>query len=140
MRISDVSSDVCASDLSFDAVMVEVPAVVPPVASPVVSTLITAGVSDCHDTSLMTRVYGPGLVAPGCTVLVYVPTACSCRVSPEPSVVSLSGTPETMLMATLLSVSTDSKSGRSAERRVGNEGVSTCRSRWAPYHVQQKKQ
>src|SRR3546814_2150957 len=23
---------------------------------------------------------------------------------------------------------------RSAERRVGKEGVSTCRSRWAPYH------
>src|SRR3546814_18388309 len=26
------------------------------------------------------------------------------------------------------------KLGRSEERRVGNEGVSTCRSRWAPYH------
>src|SRR3546814_14008694 len=24
--------------------------------------------------------------------------------------------------------------GRSEERRVGNEGVSTCRSRWSPYH------
>src|SRR3546814_14842042 len=24
--------------------------------------------------------------------------------------------------------------GRSEERRVGKEGVSTCRSRWAPYH------
>src|SRR3546814_16933248 len=23
---------------------------------------------------------------------------------------------------------------RSAERRVGEEGVSTCRSRWSPYH------
>src|SRR3546814_18786813 len=23
---------------------------------------------------------------------------------------------------------------RSAERRVGKEGVSTCRSRWSPYH------
>src|SRR3546814_15406699 len=23
---------------------------------------------------------------------------------------------------------------RSAERRVGQEGVSTCRSRWSPYH------
>src|SRR3546814_8913945 len=23
---------------------------------------------------------------------------------------------------------------RSEERRVGNEGVSTCRSRWSPYH------
>src|SRR3546814_15679140 len=24
--------------------------------------------------------------------------------------------------------------GRSEERRVGNESVSTCRSRWTPYH------
>src|SRR3546814_18467969 len=26
------------------------------------------------------------------------------------------------------------KPGRSEERRVGKEGVSTCRSRWSPYH------
>src|SRR3546814_20442489 len=28
---------------------------------------------------------------------------------------------------------------RSEERRVGNECVSTCRSRWSPYHSQQIK-
>src|SRR3546814_14573858 len=28
----------------------------------------------------------------------------------------------------------DSHAGRSAERRVGKEWVSTCRSRWSPYH------
>src|SRR3546814_12999018 len=27
-----------------------------------------------------------------------------------------------------------SKGGRSEERRVGKECVSTCRSRWSPYH------
>src|SRR3546814_18011171 len=27
---------------------------------------------------------------------------------------------------------------RSEERRVGNEGVSTCRSRWSPYHYKKK--
>src|SRR3546814_16594613 len=27
---------------------------------------------------------------------------------------------------------------RSDERRVGKEGVSTCRSRWSPYHSQKK--
>src|SRR3546814_17662714 len=27
---------------------------------------------------------------------------------------------------------------RSEERRVGNEGVSTCRSRWTPYHEKKK--
>src|SRR3546814_14665948 len=29
---------------------------------------------------------------------------------------------------------------RSAERRVGKEGVRTCRSRWSPYNYKQKKQ
>src|SRR3546814_19050362 len=28
---------------------------------------------------------------------------------------------------------------RSEERRVGKEGVSTCRSRWSPYHKKKKK-
>src|SRR3546814_13977960 len=28
----------------------------------------------------------------------------------------------------------DSPTGRSEERRVGKECVSTCRSRWSPYH------
>src|SRR3546814_1994100 len=28
---------------------------------------------------------------------------------------------------------------RSEERRVGKEGVSTCRSRWSPYHETKKK-
>src|SRR3546814_13424829 len=30
--------------------------------------------------------------------------------------------------------------GRSEERRVGKECVSTCRSRWSPYHEKQNKQ
>src|SRR3546814_17030863 len=29
--------------------------------------------------------------------------------------------------------------GRSEERRVGKECVSTCRSRWSPYHKKKKK-
>src|SRR3546814_19355697 len=28
----------------------------------------------------------------------------------------------------------DRRAGRSEERRVGKEGVGTCRSRWSPYH------
>src|SRR3546814_18580595 len=28
---------------------------------------------------------------------------------------------------------------RSEERRVGKEGVSTCRSRWSPYHSKKQK-
>src|SRR3546814_11542227 len=30
-------------------------------------------------------------------------------------------------------------SERSEERRVGKEGVTTCRSRWSPYHSKKKK-
>src|SRR3546814_13469317 len=31
------------------------------------------------------------------------------------------------------------QASRSEERRVGNECVSTCRSRWSPYHLKKKK-
>src|SRR3546814_18576822 len=33
----------------------------------------------------------------------------------------------------------DAGLGRSDERRVGKECVSTCRSRWSPYHYKKKK-
>src|SRR3546814_29572 len=36
-----------------------------------------------------------------------------------------------MIMSTINEVA---KGGRSEERRVGKECVSTCRSRWSPYH------
>src|SRR3546814_15532894 len=32
------------------------------------------------------------------------------------------------------------RTGRSEERRVGKECVSTCRSRWSPYHYKKNKQ
>src|SRR3546814_13480950 len=32
----------------------------------------------------------------------------------------------------------DERDQRSEERRVGKECVSTCRSRWSPYHTKQK--
>src|SRR3546814_18243045 len=32
----------------------------------------------------------------------------------------------------------DAESRRSEERRVGKECVSTCRSRWSPYHYKKK--
>src|SRR3546814_11848190 len=35
-------------------------------------------------------------------------------------------------------VRNERSAGRSAERRVGKECVSTCRSRWSPYHQKQK--
>src|SRR3546814_2585395 len=38
------------------------------------------------------------------------------------------------LSCRILSTSHQSDSARSEERRVGKECVSTCRSRWSPYH------
>src|SRR3546814_4225882 len=37
----------------------------------------------------------------------------------------------------LLRLCPDRRNGRSEERRVGKECVSTCRSRWSPYHSKQ---
>src|SRR3546814_16051375 len=37
-------------------------------------------------------------------------------------------------LAKLLGKDADAKKYRSEERRVGKECVSTCRSRWSPYH------
>src|SRR3546814_16612208 len=39
----------------------------------------------------------------------------------------------------VLVVVEDSEAHRSEERRVGKECVSTCRSRWSPYHSKKKK-
>src|SRR3546814_14467725 len=36
-------------------------------------------------------------------------------------------------------ISGDKTGSRSEERRVGKECVSTCRSRWSPYHEKNKK-
>src|SRR3546814_914874 len=38
------------------------------------------------------------------------------------------------LMSAYCARSSGSRAGRSEERRVGKECVSTCRSRWEPYH------
>src|SRR3546814_14264413 len=46
------------------------------------------------------------------------------------------GRPDTQ--AYLLLFSTDRMGTRSEERRVGKECVSTCRSRWSPYHYNNK--
>src|SRR3546814_18532069 len=44
-----------------------------------------------------------------------------------------------VLRTELLHFLTDEEVVRSEERRVGKECVSTCRSRWSPYHKKKKK-
>src|SRR3546814_10798718 len=43
-----------------------------------------------------------------------------------------------LLIGTLM-VTTEFRHKRSEERRVGKECVSTCRSRWSPYHYKEKQ-
>src|SRR3546814_20246853 len=105
MRISDWSSDVCSSDLFM--------LVIPPDLNGATLTLAEAGIS----------------VAGGDDIEVEL-----INVGDDP------GTPATtdMLVSPILINAGDYVSwtpgSRSEERRVGKECVSTCRSRWAPYH------
>src|SRR3546814_9261940 len=61
-----------------------------------------------------------------CVVLANV-----CRVVSEKGAPFLS---ETTSISTRPSMPSERNSRRSEERRVGKECVSTCRSRWSPYH------
>src|SRR3546814_16477918 len=111
MRISDWSSDVCSSDLRGQ-----------------------------------TKGYGPGLPA----VLTYlneVPLPAYSSLIPTfdiSSVQVLKGPQGTLFGrntnggAVLAYTVAPTYDFRSEERRVGKECVSTCRSRWSPYHSKQK--
>src|SRR3546814_12134119 len=109
MRISDWSSDVCSSDLLGDTTD---PTQVP----------ISGATSD---------------VPPGSTVTITVTdqdgneVEATATVQPDGSYsvdTDISGLVDGAL--TVEAGATD----RSEERRVGKECVSTCRSRWSPYH------
>src|SRR3546814_11818679 len=104
MRISDWSSDVCASDL------------------------IGFGAS-------LDQPFGARDDRPGLLILaddVYLDDAAL-----------LSRAADLRLLGTVpldqASTRLDVPIGRSEERRVGKECVSTCRSRWPPYHYKKKK-
>src|SRR3546814_20090387 len=107
MRISDWSSDVCSSDLrrpSADEAMT--------------CTAKHIIVSIQHlDRSLHKPFCGHHLID---------------NRHPSPLVRSLSG--QLMFPPHLLGSNHSAQSARSEERRVGKECVSTCGSRWSPYH------
>src|SRR3546814_18788948 len=106
MRISDWSSDVCSSDLGG-----EVQAAALVVAD---DDILEIGLEDRHDAALQVRNLGGILVdAPGLESQLG-------KASPR----NKAYVPGTY----------DSYPQRSEERRVGKECVSTCRSRWSPYH------
>src|SRR3546814_12720719 len=114
MRISDWSSDVCSSDLAC-----------------------ATGRLMCHD-----RLRHPYDVEDVCTMVrkVYRDEVVfhegDGEIAPGVSVHHIGGHAKG-----LMSVRVNTRRGqvvlasdRSEERRVGKEGVRTCRSRWSPYH------
>src|SRR3546814_17254248 len=118
MRISDWSSDVCSSDL-----------VGPDRAAPVVYVADAEGLVEpaieqrqvglgaCKELSVVGPTPGRGGDARKDRIIVASEAQGGLRIAPdEAAAESVGGI------------------GRSEERRVGKEGVSTCRSRWSPYH------
>src|SRR3546814_11827056 len=107
MRISDWSSDVCSSDLGGTKARVPLQ----------MGTLSKA-----------VGVYG-GYLCASRAVVDFIKTRAR-------SFIYTTGLPPGSVAASIAAlelIATD-KALRSEERRVGKEGVSTCRSRWSPYH------
>src|SRR3546814_11554377 len=106
MRISDWSSDVCSSDLDQPRIIAQ-------------RHLEAPRVIDLRDEA---AVGDPGRVATKIAVVArhrlqsFEALRDPCR---DPAVLRLL---------------VETEVARSEERRVGKECVSTCRSRWAPYH------
>src|SRR3546814_13361280 len=112
MRISDWSSDVCSSDLIYRGTDVN--------PSGGTDAAITAFVKGARYDKMMEGFGGVG-------VHVTSPDELSRAVNEAID----SGRP------TLIHPVIDEK--RSEGRRVGKECVSTCRSRWSPYHSKKQK-
>src|SRR3546814_13889472 len=112
MRISDWSSDVCSSDLQFSKYAFELPQGNLGQASfPVVYA---------EPDLRVTELTLPEEMAAGSTVTI------SFKVE---NVGNRATREDNWIDRVYLSLA-----ARSAERRVGKECVSTCRSRWTPYH------
>src|SRR3546814_3680342 len=60
--------------------------------------------------------------------------AAQCRLSPRASLVSKRPVLPIARAASRVDGAPGLQTARSEERRVGKECVSTCRSRWSPYH------
>src|SRR3546814_11074330 len=105
MRISDWSSDVCSSDLA--------PSAEAPSAETLSAEAPSEGLSLCPEHQLHTV---PRAHLAHDVVDVGLHRAFENREAPTDFLVRIAG------------------QQRSEERRVGKESVSTCRSRWSPYH------
>src|SRR3546814_18590338 len=120
MRISDWSSDVCSSDLGSVGELRS--AALRKLGIPWVNTLA----ADRHGDAL----YGDMSRIPNVTDAVATrcaPSATAATAAKQADLTILAGNVARCNWTTRPRV-------RSDERRVGKECVSTCRSRWSPYH------
>src|SRR3546814_12698106 len=113
MRISDWSSDVCSSDLAAAERTVATAAV------NALNAYLTGLTPAWNDTTTDTPADAP-------TITSLWGTAAQAVAALQAAIQGLAGPAGTP--------GTDGVDGRSEERRVGKECVSTCRSRWSPYH------
>src|SRR3546814_12314101 len=107
MRISDWSSDVCSSDLDAAA----------PAAQEEEDAIVVTGIRETIQNSINTKREETAIV-----------DALSADDIGDLPALSVGQAIQTIPGATT------HREKRSEERRVGKECVSTCRSRWAPYH------
>src|SRR3546814_8037223 len=122
MRISDWSSDVCSSDLDIIDLGMGNPDLPPP--AHVIEKLCEVAMKpDAHGYSQSKGI--PGLRRAQAN---YYGRRFNVELDPESEVVVTMGSKEGL--ASLATAIT----GRSEERRVGKECVSTCSSRWSTYH------
>src|SRR3546814_12208443 len=129
MRISDWSSDVCSSDLLAIAVVV-VGAMLAATTGVVSASVISMGLISLpimlrygYDRPLAT-----GVIAASGTLSQIIPPSLVLIVLADQLGRSVGDMYRGAMIPGLL------LAGRSEERRVGKECVSTCRSRWSPYH------
>src|SRR3546814_16422118 len=110
MRISDWSSDVCSSDLVVDALVASAP-----------------DTDDGAPTSV--SISAPVATLDSIEHVMHQPGACGRIMLSEEAVHA-----KFVAVAQITPKKCYAGSFRSEERRVGKECVSTCRSRWSPYH------
>src|SRR3546814_15141851 len=128
MRISDWSSDVCSSDLRSATENVEALAKAKGVKP---AEIIACVLDRPRHEKLIAELRGIGcgiMLIPDGDVAGVIATS-----NPDTTIdiyMGQGGAPEGVLAAAALRC----VGGRSEERRVGKECVSTCRSRWSPYH------
>src|SRR3546814_20008795 len=111
MRISDWSSDVCSSDLDSLIIFRD-----------------TGKLDDQATLDLMRLMRAAGAMKGEADYYEYANSAYMKGLPGEAKAVIDEGIAKKML-----------NPGRSEERRVGKECVSTCRSRWSPYPSKKKK-